>query len=172
MDREKSIVLIGFMGVGKTTIGRLLADKLNWTFVDVDDEIEKEFQMPISEIFHHFGEQVFRDREKALITRLVEEKYQIISVGGGAFLQEDIKNLCLATCNVIYLSILFENWQDRLSLIHDSRPVLHGKTLEEIKELFTIRQVIYSQHHLNIAVDAKSPQEVITEILQKGELKP
>lgn len=167
--KEKSIVLIGFMGVGKTTVSMLLAEKLNCEFIDIDEEIEKEFNLPIPEIFQRFGEKTFRDKEKELISSLAEQKHKIISVGGGAFLQEDTKNICLSKCTVIYLSISFENWKDRLSLIIDSRPVLQGKTIEEMEELFNKRKAIYSNHHLQIAVDNKEPDEIVDEILLKVE---
>ncbi|WP_286231082.1 shikimate kinase [Neobacillus mesonae] len=170
-NKEKSIVLIGFMGVGKTTVSKLLAAKLNREFIDIDEVIEKEFNLPVPEIFQKFGEKVFRDKEKELITRITKQEGKIISVGGGAFLQENIKNECLTNCTVIYLSISFENWKDRLSLIIDSRPVLQGKILGEMEELFNKRKAIYANHHLQIEVDNKNPEEVVKEILIKGELK-
>ncbi|GHI00176.1 shikimate kinase [Neobacillus kokaensis] len=168
-NKNKSIVLIGFMGVGKTTVSKRLSEKLNREFIDIDEEIEKEFNIPIPEIFQKFGEKVFRDKEKELITRITKQESKIISVGGGAFLQNDIKNECLTNCTVIYLNISFENWKDRLSLIIDSRPVLQGKTIEEMEGLFNKRKAIYSDHHLQIEVDHKNPEEVVNEILLKVE---
>src|SRR4051794_29924705 len=100
--REKSIVFVGFMGVGKTTIGKLVAKKLDRDFIDIDEEIEKEFKMPATKIFETFGEKTFREREKALILSLSKQPLNVISVGGGAFLQEDIRNACLANCLVFY----------------------------------------------------------------------
>ncbi|MFL6516899.1 MAG: shikimate kinase, partial [Bacillus sp. (in: firmicutes)] len=70
LNRNKSIVFIGFMGVGKTTIGKMVANKLNRDFVDIDEQIEKEYNMPVSQIFSEFGEKVFREREKSLIASL------------------------------------------------------------------------------------------------------
>ncbi len=169
INKEKSIILIGFMGVGKTTVSKLLAEKLKWEFIDIDEEIEKEFNLPIPEIFNRFGEKTFRNREKELIASLAESKQKIISVGGGAFLQEEIKKICLSKGTVIYLSISFENWKDRLSLIIDNRPVLQGKTIEEMEELFNNRQAIYNNHHIRVSVDHKNPEEIVEEILQKVE---
>lgn len=163
---EKSIVFIGFMGAGKTTIGKLLAEKLNRKFIDVDEEIEKEFKMPVSQIFATFGEKTFREKEKSLITNLCEQKGQILSLGGGAFLQKEIKEVCLSSSIVIFLDISFESWKDRLELIIDSRPVLHGKTLEGMEELYNNRQAVYSQHHIKIVTDHKSPDEIVHSILR------
>lgn len=150
---NKSIVFIGFMGVGKTTIGQLVAHKLNRIFIDIDKEIENEFQMPATQIFKTIGEGAFREREKSLISLLSRERNNIISVGGGAFLQEEIKEICLSNCIVIFLDMSFESWKDRLNTIIDTRPVLQGLTMEEIKELFYKRQESYSRNHFRINID-------------------
>src|SRR4051812_1123463 len=86
--REKNIVFIGFMGAGKTTIGKLVAKKLYRDFIDIDEKIEKEYNMPIPKIFAEIGEKAFREKEKELIQSQCDYKLKIISVGGGAFLQE------------------------------------------------------------------------------------
>jgi shikimate kinase len=151
--REKSIVFIGFMGVGKTTIGELVAKKLYRDFVDIDKEIEKEYNMPTSEIFKTVGEKVFREKEKSIINHFSNQRLKIISVGGGAFLQEEIRKICLSNCIVFYLDLSWESWKERISLIIDSRPVLQGRTLDEIEELFYSRQEIYSQHHSKVETD-------------------
>jgi 3-dehydroquinate dehydratase type I len=163
----KSIVFIGFMGAGKTTVGKLVAEKLNRTFIDTDDVIEQEFGMPASEIFKTFGEHAFRDREKGLIIDLCSQENLILSLGGGAFLQEEIRQACLTSCTVIFLDLTFENWQDRVSLILDTRPVLKGKTLEEMKDLFNRRQEIYAFHHIKMSVDHKTPVEISNQILKR-----
>ncbi|OIK10471.1 shikimate kinase [Bacillus sp. MUM 116] len=153
------------MGAGKTTIGKILAEKLNREFIDIDEEIEKEFSMPVSQIFKQYGEKIFREREKSLITEKCNQGRQIISVGGGAFLQKEIRKICLATCTVIFLDISWECWKDRISLIIDSRPVLQGKSMDEIEELFYKRQEVYAQHHINIKTDQKCPEEVADDII-------
>ncbi|MGM0876706.1 MAG: shikimate kinase [Bacillota bacterium] len=151
--REKSIVFIGFMGVGKTTIGELVAKKLYRGFVDIDKEIEKEYNMPTSEIFKTVGEKVFREKEKSLINHFSNQRLKIISVGGGAFLQEEIRKICLSNCIVFYLDLSWESWKERINLIIDSRPILQGRTLDEIEELFYNRQEIYSIHHSKVDTD-------------------
>jgi shikimate kinase len=164
-SKEKSIIFIGFMGVGKTRIGQLVAKKLNRKFIDIDEEIENEYNLPVTEIFNQIGEKTFRKREKSLITSLSEKRHQIISVGGGAFLQEDIRKVCMSSCIVIFLDISLEFWKDRISLIIESRPVLQGKSIEEMKELFNKRQEIYSNHHLKIVTDNKGVDEIADEII-------
>lgn len=151
--REKSIVFIGFMGVGKTTIGELVAKKLYRNFVDIDKEIEKEYNMPTSEIFKTVGEKVFREKEKSIISHFSNQRLKIISVGGGAFLQEEIRKICLSNCIVFFLDLSWESWKERISLIVDSRPILQGRTLDEIEDLFYNRQEIYSIHHSKVETD-------------------
>ncbi|MEH7109270.1 shikimate kinase [Bacillus sp. JJ1764] len=161
---EKSIVLIGFMGVGKTTIGKLVAERLNYDFIDTDEIIAEEFKLPVSEIFKTFGEKTFREREKSLISNLCKENNKVLSLGGGAFLQEDIRRVCLSTTTVIFLEISFENWKDRLDLIIDSRPILQNKTIAEMEELYHFRQEIYANHHLKINTDDQTPEDITNQI--------
>jgi shikimate kinase len=164
---SKSIVLIGFMGVGKTTVGQLIAEKLNREFIDTDAEIEKEYGMPVTEIFEKIGEKAFRDREKSLITSLCKQEDIVLSLGGGAFMQDEIRKVCLETCVVIYLNLSFERWLDRLELIIDSRPVLQGKTVEEILQLYNKRKEIYANHHLEIISDEMEAAAVADEIVRQ-----
>jgi shikimate kinase len=164
-NSQKSIIFIGFMGVGKTTIGKLVADKLLRPFVDIDEEIEKEYGMPVSQIFKEIGEKAFRDREKQLIAELANQERKVISLGGGAFLQEEIRKICLSSCIVIHLDLSLESWKERLSLIFDSRPVLHGKSIGEMEELYDNRQEIYAQHHLKISTDNQNADNIAEQII-------
>jgi len=156
----QSIVFIGFMGVGKTTIGQKVARKLYRDFIDIDQEIEKEFNMPTTEIFKKFGEKAFREKEKSVIESFSQQQLKIISVGGGAFLQEDIRNICLSNCIVFYLDLSWEYWKERIGLLIDSRPVLQSRSLEEIEELFYTRQEIYSYHHSKVNTNDLDVDEV------------
>lgn len=164
---EKNIVLIGFMGVGKTSAGNVLADQLKCDFVDTDEEIEKEANMPTAKIFATFGEKAFREREKQLIIELCEQQNgTVISLGGGAFLQKEIREACLSTSTVVFLDISWKAWQERLPLIFDSRPVLHEKTSEEMNELFYKRKKIYEEyHHIKVKVDQLSIEATAKQII-------
>ncbi|WP_438825646.1 shikimate kinase [Neobacillus vireti] len=169
--KEKNIVFIGFMGAGKTTIGKLVAQKLYRDFIDIDEEIEKEYKMPIPQIFAEIGEKAFRAKEKEFIQRLCDYKLKIISVGGGAFLQEEIRNVCLSSCIVFYLDITWDAWKNRLGLIVDSRPVLHGKSMEEIEELFYKRQEIYKNNfHSTIEISHQDMEELAESIVESLKL--
>ncbi len=168
--KEKSIVFIGFMGVGKTTIGQLVAKKLYRDFIDIDEVIEKEYGMPVTEIFKKIGEKAFREKEKEIITGLCKKKLQVLSLGGGAFLQEEVRNVCLSECIVFFLDLSWESWKERISLIIDSRPVLQGKSLEEIEELFKKRQELYSAHHSKVTTDNKEVEEIADYIVDSLKL--
>lgn len=165
-NQEKSIVFIGFMGVGKTTIGKLVAEKLHWDFIDIDEKIEKEFHMPTTKIFEQYGERTFREREKQIITNLSKEPLHIISVGGGAFMQEEIRQACLDNCIVIYLDLSWNYWKDRMQLIIDTRPVLQNKSMKDIEALFNSRKDAYSYHHLKVNTDHLTAEEVAQNIVE------
>lgn len=168
--REKSIVLIGFMGVGKTTIGKKLAQKLYRPFIDIDKEIEKEYGMAVTDIFKKFGEKAFRKKEKELIAHYCQQKLKVISLGGGAFLQKEVQDICLKYCIVFFLDISWESWKERLNILIDSRPVLQGKSLEEIKELFYKRQEIYSRHNSKLTTDNHDVDEIVDYLVKSLKL--
>ncbi|WP_102345089.1 shikimate kinase [Bacillus sp. Marseille-P3661] len=168
--REKSIVFIGFMGAGKTTIGKVVAKKLYRDLIDIDEVIENEYNMPTTEIFKQIGEKAFREKEKELIISLSKKKLGIISVGGGAFLQEEIRHACLQNCIVFFLDLSWESWKDRISLIIDSRPVLQGRSLDDILELFNKRQEIYSLHHSKVSMDNLEVEEIADYIVDSLKL--
>jgi len=170
MLKEKSIVLTGFMGVGKSSVGKVLANQLLRDFVDTDHLIEKEFNMPITKIFEKYGEEVFRSKEKELIQNLVKKKLKVISVGGGAFLNEEIREACLKNGLVIYLDISWKKWLERLPSLIQSRPLLKDKMENEIKELFEVRRKLYSSHHTRILVDNHSILEVADTITKSIKL--
>jgi shikimate kinase len=157
--REKSIVCIGFMGVGKTTVGKLLAQKLYRNFIDIDAEIEKEFSMPIPLIFETYGEKAFRQKEKEVIEYYSRQPLYIISVGGGAFLQKGIQEMCLANCIVLFLDISWDSWKDRVHILSSNRPLLQGRSIDDIKQLFHERQTIYSLNHSKFQIDHYEAEE-------------
>lgn len=166
----KSIILIGFMGVGKTTLGKELAKKLNRGFIDIDSEIENTYGMQTVDIFKVYGEEEFRRAEKAQIKKACATNGKIVSVGGGAFLQEDTRSFCMKNAIVLFLHISWDAWKERINLLIDTRPVLQGKDIEEIKDLFNKRQAIYKDHHLKINIDhlnVLEAVEVIKEELQR-----
>ncbi|ERI09297.1 shikimate kinase [Aneurinibacillus aneurinilyticus] len=165
---KKNIVLIGFMGVGKTTVGQLIATKLGRDFIDIDQYIEEKYNMPIPQMFKEFGEQHFRQIEKETVIDICKNQHnKIVSLGGGAFQQAEIRQTCLTSSLVLLLDLSWNSWKERMDILVDNRPVLHNRTLDEIHELFQQRQLAYSKHHLKIRTDNQTPEEVADFIVKK-----
>ncbi|MEC1736146.1 shikimate kinase [Bacillus mojavensis] len=165
--RERNIVLIGFMGVGKTTIGQLVAKKLYRDFIDIDQEIEKDLNMSIPEMFEKKGEDFFRKTEKEYILNLCHHtRFKIVSLGGGSFKQEEIRKCCLEHCLVLHLDLSWENWKQRANLLIESRPVLHNRSMDEMEQLFNERKVIYDKHNLKVETDNLAPEEIADYIVE------
>lgn len=162
----KRIVLMGFMGAGKTTIGKALAEKLSWDFIDTDAEIEKEQGRKISEIFETEGEQAFRDMETRLLKKLEksEERF-VLSIGGGMPVKEENRELLRQIGTVVYLKATKEELVRRLSG-DTSRPLLQGGALEEkVAALMAARESIYVETaHQEVVTDGKSVKELIEKI--------
>ena len=162
----KRIVLMGFMGAGKTTIGKALAEKLSWDFIDTDAEIEKEQGRKISEIFETEGEQAFRDMETQLLKKLEksEERF-VLSIGGGMPVREENRELLRQIGTVVYLKATKEELVRRLSG-DTSRPLLQGGALEEkVAALMAARESIYVETaHQEVVTDGKSVKELIEKI--------
>lgn len=158
------------MGVGKTSIGKKLAERMRLPFVDADEEIEKAADMKIAEIFERYGEEYFRDGERRVIGRLLNGKQKIIATGGGAFVNADtraiIKNKALSIWLDADLDILVERVTRR-----NHRPLLHGKNPREVLiELGEIRGPIYAQADIHARSDT-SPHartvDIIMDLLKK-----
>ncbi|WP_184404697.1 shikimate kinase [Geomicrobium halophilum] len=148
------------MGSGKTTIGEAVAKKLYRDFIDIDQTIESEYGLSVTEIFNQYGEEEFREREKALIKKYSLHRLKVISVGGGAFLQEEIRNTCLENCIVFFLDLSWDSWKDRLDILVESRPVLQGRSIDDIRELFYNRKGIYALHNSKLNTDDLNVEEV------------
>ncbi|MBM3292079.1 shikimate kinase [Candidatus Bathyarchaeota archaeon] len=161
------------MGVGKSTVGKLLAHKKNYAFIDVDEEIVKEQRKKISEIFTLFGENEFRKIEKKKIVELKNFDKHIIACGGGAVIDpENVSNLKLNSM-LIYLTAEPKTILQRLEQ-DDTRPLLkNGNKLTSIEEILGARREAYQRiSDITIATDYKTPEEVATIIYNKlGEIK-
>lgn len=168
--REKSIVFIGFMGVGKTTVANLVAKKIFRDFIDIDEEIEKEYGISTTEIFEQFGEAEFRAKERDYVLYYCKQPLKVISLGGGAFLQDEIKEACLEHSIVFYLDISWKSWKERLSMLIDSRPVLQDKSIEDIETLFNERKAIYEEHNSKLVTDDFNEEEVADYIINSLKL--
>jgi len=161
---DRSIVLVGLMGVGKTTVGRRLAARLGLPFVDADHEIETAAGMTISEIFERFGEPHFRDGERRVIARLINGEPRVIAIGGGAFMHPDTRALILERATAVWLDADVKVLADRVSR-HNNRPLLVGKNaLETLTNLAELRNPIYALAPIHV-YSQPSPHEATVEAI-------
>ena len=153
------------MGSGKTAVGRILAEKLDMEFVDMDDLIEKEQKMSISEIFSRFGEKRFRELEKEMAGRVSQGKSQVIATGGGVVLSsENMANLRKDGI-IIWLAVSPEAVLRRTQS-DESRPLLLVSSPEErIRELLEFRKPFYAKADFKIETSDCSVDEVVEQIL-------
>ena len=162
----KPIVLVGLMGVGKSTVGRRLASRLRLPFADADHEIEAAAGMTVSEIFEKFGEPYFRDGERRVIQRLVDGTPKVIATGGGAFINDDTRALILGHAIAIWLdaptAVLAERVRRR-----DTRPLLRGRNPHEVlTQLAATRNPIYAQAPIRITSDQAPHESAVGAILK------
>ncbi len=163
---DRPIVLVGMMGVGKSTIGRRLAAALKLPFADADEEIEKAAQMAITEIFERFGEGYFRDGERRVIARLIDEKPSVIATGGGAFCQDETRALLLNRAITVWIDCDVDTLVERVGR-KDSRPLLRdGDPREIIARLKQEREPLYAQAPIHIMSETGPHQQTTTRILK------
>lgn len=158
-----NIVLVGFMAVGKTTIGKALKDVLSYALFDVDKMVEKEEGCTIAELFEAKGEAYFREREQAIARMLLARNNNIISTGGGLFVNDEVRTLALKDNFVVFLDLRLEEAYRRIRR-NDKRPMAKSKTLAELKKLYKSRLPYYRQAHIRIRTDRKNPVRVAEEI--------
>ena len=159
LPKGLNIALVGLMGVGKTTVGRRLAARLGLTFVDADDEIEKAAACPISEIFERFGEAGFRDGERRVIRRILEQGGQVLATGGGAFVDEQTRAVIQNQAVSIWLTANLDTLVSRTAR-SNHRPLL-AKSPDRratLAELLEARSPAYAQADLTVE-SAPGPAE-------------
>lgn len=168
----RKITLIGMMGSGKTTIGKILSEQTGISAIDLDNFIENKENESISEIFKTKGEQYFRTVEAITIKELTQTtSSQILSLGGGAFENEQTREFLLKNSTVIYLETTPEEIFKRIKKTNN-RPLLkNNMTIEKISEIMTQRKNNYNLAHHKILTDGKTPSKIAEEILGALEWK-
>ena len=161
----KNIYLVGFMGSGKSTVGKILAEKLNMKFVDIDKLIEEKEGMKIKDIFEQKGESYFRVLERKQIEAIVNQEGLVVSTGGGLGANLDNMNLMKKNGDVVWLDVSLNTVLDRLKNNQD-RPLLK-QPIEKIKQLFEERKNVYRLANIRINADKKTPSQIVEEILTK-----
>jgi shikimate kinase len=166
IDLDRPVVLIGMMGVGKSTVGRLLAAQLGVKFIDTDEEIEKAADLKISEIFERFGEDYFRDGERRVIARLIGEGSAVIATGGGAFINEQTRALIKEACHSVWIDADLDVLVARVSR-RSHRPLLVGKDPRAVlSELAAKRGAIYAEADFHVRSDAAPHSNTVEQIMK------
>ena len=169
---ERNIILIGFMGSGKTAVGRQLAKELDIPLMDTDEEIERQAGISISQIFSRFGEGAFRDMETNLLKELQKQQLgsgerMVISVGGGMSEREENRALMKQLGDVVYLQAEIGTLVMRLAG-DTTRPKLQGQDLETvIKNLMARRESCYlDASDIQVRTDGDDPQGIAKRIIK------
>ncbi len=161
---NKNLVLTGMMGVGKSTIGKKLAKKLKFKFIDIDFIIEKKERKKIDEIFKTKGEKYFRKIEEKTTLKFLDRERQVISLGGGSFLNKKVRNKALSSSVTVWMDLSIKFILKRLKNVK-KRPLLDGKDLENsFGKIYNDRKKIYSQANFKIKCDFKNVNEIIKKI--------
>ncbi len=160
--QSRSLVLIGMMGAGKSSVGRKLALRLNLPFVDADTEIEAAAGMTIPEIFEIRGEQDFRAGEARVVARLLEGGPQVLATGGGAYMNPDTRRLLHEKGIVIWLRAEFDVLMRRIRRRTD-RPLLHtADPADTLRRLMDVRYPVYGE--ADLIVDSRDvPHDMIVD---------
>jgi len=166
----RRIVLTGFMGSGKTTIGPLLAARLGWKFIDADDVIEADAGIPITEFFAHHGEPAFRAQEHETIARLASTDKLVLALGGGAIETEATRALLLnePTTLLVHLEVELATTVTRCGGTEHTRPILADQA--NLATRYNRRLPLYRTAHVSIPVDTLTPEQVAEEILRAAHL--
>jgi shikimate kinase len=163
---SRSIVLVGMMGVGKSSIGRRLAARLGVPFVDADAEIEKAAGMSIADIFARHGEADFRSGEARVIARLLDGGPQVLATGGGAVMNADTRAAIKAKGVSIWLSAEFEVLMRRINKRKNDRPLLQtADPAATLRELLVAREPVYAQADLTVQSREVPHDAIVSEIM-------
>lgn len=164
---KRHIVLVGLMGAGKTSVGRLIAKRLKMTFTDADTEIEKAAGLSVPEIFRVHGEKIFRDGERRIIARLLEAPPGVLATGGGAYMDAETRALIRQRGVSIWLraevQVLYERTRRRVG-----RPLLDNPDpMGTLERLATVRHPIYAEADITIDTGREKPRDTVQRIIEE-----
>ncbi|GGG90657.1 shikimate kinase [Glycocaulis albus] len=163
----RPLVLVGLMGAGKTSIGRRVADRLGWRFRDSDHEVEEAAGRSVSEIFADFGEAAFRDGERRVIARLLEEPgHCVIALGGGAFIHDETRALIKDKALSVWLKADIDTLMERVSR-RDTRPLLQTDDPRAVMEtLLAERGPVYAEADIHVTSPDATHEGAVLAILE------
>ena len=163
MNLNKNIVLLGMMGSGKSTIGFLLSKNINSSFLDVDKFIEKETNLKIHDIFQKKGENYFRDIEEKITIKLLKDRGNVISLGGGGFLNKSIRKEILKNHISFWLNWKSSTLINRI-LKNKKRPIAFNSNENDLKRLISERASIYAEAKFKINCETLTKNMIVKNI--------
>ena len=162
---KKNLVLLGMMGVGKSTLGKIIAKKLNLKFIDTDLNIEKKWSMKIWQIFENIGESFFRIEEEKEVLECLKKNKRVLALGGGAFINKNIRNAILKNSLSFWLDLNLKTITQRVKW-NKKRPLLKQQNVEEIiKKLYSKRKNIYKLAKYKINCNKMTKEEIAEKII-------
>jgi shikimate kinase len=159
--KTDKLYLVGFMGAGKTTVGRALSRRIGWPFVDIDERIEARVRRSIASIFAQHGESYFRQQEREVLGELLPQRHVIVATGGGTFAEVDNRALMLADGGVAWLDIPLTTVFDRVPA-DGRRPLAADRAAMEL--LYARRRLAYAEAHVRIDA-SRPPAESVERLL-------
>ncbi len=164
--RRRTIALVGLMGVGKSSVGRRLANALDLPFRDADAEVEAAAGRSISDIFADLGEAAFREGERRVIARLLEQPPHVLATGGGAFMQDQTRALIKSKAISVWLKADLDVLARRVSR-KDTRPLLAGKDpLEVLKDQAALRYPVYGEADVIVETGDAAHHVTVDQVMQ------
>ena len=169
---KKNLVLLGMMGVGKSSLGKIAAKKLGLSFIDTDLNIEKKCSMKISEIFKTKGEKFFRKEEEKEVIESLKKNECVIALGGGAFMEKKVREKILKNTISIWLDINLETLNKRIRRNATKRPLIYGNNIKAIiNKLYDERKNIYSLAKYKINCNNLEKRIIVKKIISLYEKK-
>jgi shikimate kinase len=163
---DRPVVLVGLMGVGKSTVGRRLARRLGLPFIDSDSEIEEAVGLPAGEVFERYGEEDYRDGERRLVARLVDGQVRVISTGGGVFCDPTTRKLLKERTITIWLDAPVDVLAQRTAR-RDTRPLLkNGDPKGTLERLANVECTAYAEADLHVKSGDGAHRDVVEAIVQ------
>lgn len=173
LDDHSLIYLTGYMGAGKSTIGKRLAHRVGFKFYDTDALMVKGFRRPISQVFEELGETKFREAEVQVLNELARRKNLIISTGGGTLARQETMDIALNSGSVIYLNAPVELLYERVIFSPKDRPILNEPDTETVfKDKFYAREQFYTQAHFTVSTGERKTDDVVEDCIRSLLGKP
>jgi len=163
---DRPVVLVGLMGVGKSTVGRRLARRLGLSFVDTDEEIEGAAGYPAAEVFERFGEHDFRDGERRLVARLIEGDVRVIATGGGAFVDPRTRELLNERAITVWLDAPIDILAERTSRRDTRAQLRNGDPKTVLQRLADERRQSYEEAHIHVKSGEGAHKDVVDAIVE------